>query len=185
MILEKLDFNVDHNLLIDEFISNKSLQSRLVKDNQISLQYRPGAENDLQLTESVGSLVYDWVGWKPTDNKKPKIKDNILEESIFNKTCDIFVPTYMGQVIDELSQKYSCVRGRLMLMKPRSALTWHIDFTKRIHIPLITNDECFMVVNKEVLHLPIGDTYLVDTTFPHTAVNASVKNRYHMVFCIK
>ena len=50
--------------------------------------------------------------------------------------------------------------------------------TKRMHIPVITNKHCFLIINNEIKHYPAdGNHYLVDTTQPHTAVNASRENR--------
>lgn len=85
---------------------------------------------------------------------------------------------YINSIISELK----LVRTRLMRMKPKTCLTYHQDPTKRLHIPLITNDKCFFIVDKKVIQLPAdGNYYILDTTKPHTALNASLEKRLHIV----
>jgi len=69
-------------------------------------------------------------------------------------------------------------------MGGKTCYTYHQDPTKRIHIPLITNENCFMVIEDEIYRYPAeGDYYLVDTTKRHTFVNASFEERIHIVGC--
>ena len=37
-----------------------------------------------------------------------------------------------------------------MMMNWKSCLTYHHDETPRIHLPLITNDGCFMIIDGKV-----------------------------------
>ena len=78
----------------------------------------------------------------------------------------------------------SVVRGRYMMMNWKSCLTYHNDETPRIHLPLITNDGCFMIIDDKTEKLHESTTYLVDTTKRHTALNAGEHLRFHMVFCL-
>ena len=41
-----------------------------------------------------------------------------------------------------------------------------------------------MIINDKVCRMPFGKTYLVDTTIPHTALNASKDPRVDLVFCL-
>ena len=73
-------------------------------------------------------------------------------------------------------------RTRVMILKPRTCYTYHKDTTKRIHIPLVTNDKCFFIINSQVKHYPAdGNYYVVDTTQMHTALNASKEDRIHII----
>ena len=46
----------------------------------------------------------------------------------------------------------------------------------------MTNEHCLIILNNEIKHYPAdGSYYLVDTTQYHTAVNASIHNRIHIV----
>jgi len=92
-----------------------------------------------------------------------------------------FDMTYTNKVIEELGM----YRVRLMNMSPKTCYTYHRDYTKRIHIPLITNDDCFFVIDDEILRIPAnGNHYLIDTTRKHTFVNASLENRIHLIGCV-
>ena len=70
-------------------------------------------------------------------------------------------------------------------MRPYQCYSYHRDQTKRLHIPIITNDKCFLVVDDEVVRTPIeGNSYVIDTTKIHTAVNASFEDRIHLIGCL-
>lgn len=90
---------------------------------------------------------------------------------------------YTNSIIDQ----YKMYRTRLMLLFSYTCYSWHQDYSPRIHIPLLSNSECFFVIDKEKIHTPAdGSVYWVDTTKPHTFVNASKDNfiRTHIVGCI-
>ena len=70
-------------------------------------------------------------------------------------------------------------------MKPKTCYTYHQDWSKRLHIPLITNENCFFIIDDKVSRHPAdGRSYIVDTTKMHTFVNASLENRIHIVGCV-
>jgi aspartyl/asparaginyl beta-hydroxylase (cupin superfamily) len=71
-----------------------------------------------------------------------------------------------------------------MMMNWKSCLTYHHDETPRIHLPLVTNDGCFMIIDDKTEKLHESTAYLVDTTKRHTALNAGQHLRFHMVFCL-
>lgn len=85
---------------------------------------------------------------------------------------------YTNSVIEELGM----VRTRVMHMQPKTCLSYHQDPTKRIHIPIDTNENCFLLIENVAYHIPDdGSVYLVDTTKHHTAVNASRDTRTHIM----
>jgi len=105
---------------------------------------------------------------------------------IFNNTgrrehefdTPIFDMPYINSIIKDLKM----FRTRVMILKPRTCYTYHKDTTKRIHIPLVTNDKCFLIINSQVKHYPAdGNYYVVDTTQMHTALNASKEDRIHII----
>lgn len=86
---------------------------------------------------------------------------------------------YLNEVIKELGM----YRTRILTLGPKSCYSYHNDPTKRIHIPIETHPiGCFMVVEEEVIRMPAnGNYYVIDTTKHHTAVNADIKPRIHIV----
>ena len=74
-----------------------------------------------------------------------------------------------------------------MIISDKRNYSWHLDYSKRIHIPLITNESCFFIIEETKIHLPAdGSVYLVDTTKWHTFVNANRNkfDRSHIVGCV-
>jgi len=69
----------------------------------------------------------------------------------------------------------------MMNLKSKTCLSYHKDPTVRFHMPVITNESCFLIIDKEVHHLPAGKCYIIDSTLPHTAVNASFEDRIHII----
>jgi hypothetical protein len=64
---------------------------------------------------------------------------------------------------------------------PKTCLSWHVDDTKRIHYPIKTQEGCFMIIEEEIKHLPQHTWWLTNTLVKHTAMNASLEDRVHLV----
>jgi len=128
-------------------------------DEQICLQ---GTKDNLDPFWGVGKwLEKHEKGYKETD---------------FNTF--IFDMPYVNSILSDLKM----YRTRVMNLKSKTCYTYHKDLSKRIHIPVETNKDCFMIINNEVKHYPAdGNYYVVDTTQYHTALNASMLDRIHIV----
>lgn len=128
-------------------------------DEQICLQ---GTKDNLDPFWGIGKwLEKHEKGYKETD---------------FNTF--IFDMPYVNSILSDLKM----YRTRVMNLKSKTCYTYHKDLSKRIHIPVETNKDCFMIINKEVKHYPAdGNYYVVDTTQYHTALNASMMDRIHIV----
>ena len=84
--------------------------------------------------------------------------------------------------INTLITEHNLHRVRLMNLKSKTCYSYHEDQGKRFHIPLITNDNCFFVIDDEIKRYPAdGNWYIIDTTKKHTAVNASWEDRIHLI----
>jgi hypothetical protein len=91
-------------------------------------------------------------------------------------------PFFKNTIFEKLIEKYNLKRARLMWMGPNSCYTFHKDNTPRIHIPLLTNEQCFLIFKEGLIeHLKIDNVYWVDTTKEHTAMNGSNFWRLHLV----
>lgn len=186
MSFSTLDFNINYDSLLECFY-NLDIDNMLDKDPfQLAVQCRKNnLDKTSQLYESCGSLFFDWQAYERNPSGKMPLRKDKFKETDFSETCDIFKGTYIESVIDTIKQQYPIVRGRFMKMMHKTCLTMHTDKSKRIHIPIYTNKNCLMIVNGEIIHMPFANTYLVDTTVPHTALNASKDSRVHLVFCIE
>lgn len=174
--IERLDVQIDlprlelesKNLILTQNAIWNNLQSRQSK--QIGMTYRPGAAN--KLYDSVGTL------WNAEE------KRFISAE----KDYSIFVEELMGSYFYELYQTlpFKIGRMRLMGLDAKSCYTLHPDREYRYHIAITTNPQCFMLfydksINQAV-HIPAdGYVYKMDARIMHTALNASFKERVHLV----
>ena len=55
----------------------------------------------------------------------------------------------------------------------------------RVHVPLKTNDQAFMFIEREKCHLPVGTAWILDTSGLHALANGALGNRIHLVMDIK
>lgn len=110
-----------------------------------------------------------------------------LDQNDFVKVNTFFKGTYVETVYKELDKCYNICRGRFMTLSPENrAYSYHVDRTKRIHIPLRTNEDCMFIVENNLYKMPEeGQAYMLDTTNRHTALNLSWENRVHLVLCLK
>lgn len=96
-------------------------------------------------------------------------------------------PILAGTMLAGIIEEYNCFRTRIMIMKPRACYSVHADRTPRIHIPVVTNPQAWMVwpyVNK-CYHMQAGKIYYADTTKVHSFFNGAETERIHIVACVK
>ena len=99
---------------------------------------------------------------------------------------EFIYPLFNIPYTNSIIQSLGMYRTRVMKMTPQTCYTYHLDLTKRMHIPLITNDSCMFIIDDVVSRYPAdGRSYLIDTTKMHTAINASTEDRIHIVGCVK
>ena len=122
---------------------------------------------------------------RPTSTTiKVKIPNQIATSStLIPKSNSMIIGKNTG-IVNSIMAKYGMIRTRLMASKPKTCLTIHADMSKRIHIPLMSNPECLMVIEDRAYYLEPGKVYLTNTTLRHTALNGSQTNRLHIVGCI-
>ena len=146
----------------------------------ISLNQIPGKP------ESITGNNIRGVFWtKPDSSGKEVIRDSKIDESKYTKFLDEYKNTYFKEVYDKLSKKYKLGRVRLLLKEPRSTLSWHRDPEPRLHIPIITNPGCLMVIDNVAKHMPSdGSVWITNNTKYHNAFNGGEENRIHLVACV-
>jgi hypothetical protein len=79
-------------------------------------------------------------------------------------------------------------KARIIRMNSGAEGRWHIDgspkfYQCRLHIPLLTNPDCFYEGPNDRYHMPADGSaiYFVNTTRAHRAFNLGSKDRYHIV----
>jgi len=121
----------------------------------------------------------------PDETGKEAVRDIPIDESKYTKLVPEFQNTYFKEVYATLSKKFKLGRVRLLLKEPRSVLSWHKDPEPRLHIPIITNLGCSMVIENVAKHLPAdGHVTITNNTKYHNFFNGGEQSRVHLVACV-
>ena len=119
------------------------------------------------------------------DTGKEVSRDIDIDEEKYTQLVPEFEKTYFKEVYDTLSKKFKLGRVRLLLKEPRSTLSWHKDPECRLHIPIITNKGCSMVIENVAKHLPAdGKVWITNNTKYHNFFNGGEQARVHLVACV-
>lgn len=163
----------------------------IIKFNNISIKnnlqicINNPSKNSNEIFYGAGSLNKDWENSKFINGKNiVKNRDKILKEEDFKYICNQFKNTSFEEIYEILKQKYNIGRFRIMISKPNTCLSWHIDSTNRIHFPIKTQEGCFMIIENEIKFLEKCKWYITNTTKKHTAFNGSFEYRIHLVACV-
>ena len=146
----------------------------------IPLNQIPNDENSIK-----GHNVRGIYWTKPDESGKEVSRDIKIDESKYTELISDFHKTYFKEVYESLSKKFKLGRVRILLKEPRSTLSWHRDPEPRLHIPIITNPGCIMVIENVAKHLPAdGSVYITNNVKYHNAFNGGEENRVHLVACL-
>ena len=146
----------------------------------ICLTRIPGDPDSIKGNKSRG--LY-WT--KPDKSGNEVSRDININESDYSEFVPDYENTYFKEVYDKLSSVYKLGRVRILLKEPRSTLSWHRDPEPRLHIPIITNPGCLMVIDNVAKHLPAdGSVWITNNTKYHNAFNGGEENRIHLVACV-
>ena len=119
------------------------------------------------------------------DTGKEVSRDVDIDESKYTQLIPEFEKTYFKEVFETLSKRFKLGRVRLLLKEPRSTLSWHKDPECRLHIPIITNKGCSMVIENVAKHLPAdGKVWITNNTKYHNFFNGGEQARIHLVACV-
>ena len=136
--------------------------------------------------ESIKGHNIRGVFWtKPNSTGEEVQRDKMIDESKYTEFVEEFKNTYFNDVYEELSIHYKLGRVRLLLKEPRSTLSWHRDPEPRLHIPIVTNPGCLMVIDNIAKHMQAdGSVWITNNTKYHNAFNGGEENRIHLVACV-
>ncbi len=151
-------------------VEEKNMAADVVNypDGQLAIQTDNDTLNDWH--RGIGKSIAKTPEWEHQFCKlQPALKDSIVAEYL----DWLGVPVY---------------RTRIMVSRPKSCYSIHRDYSPRLHLPLITNKQCYFIFKNpaEFIHMPAdGQTYWVDTRADHTFMNGSIENRLHLVMIVK
>jgi len=124
--------------------------------------------------------------WTIADESGTEVARDIdIDETKYTQLVPEFEKTYFKEVFEVLKSKFKLGRVRLLLKEPRSVLSWHKDPECRLHIPIVTNAGCSMVIENVAKHLPAdGRVWITNNTKYHNFFNGGEQARVHLVACV-
>jgi hypothetical protein len=182
---QQLDLKFDINKLQEaykEVIKIKNFESpeEVTNFGAISLTQIPGDPESIKGHKARGVF---WT--KPDASGEEVSRDVSIEEDKYSEFIEDFKNTYFKEVFDSLTKKFKLGRVRILLKQPRSTLSWHRDPEPRLHIPIITNPGCIMVIDNVAKHMPAdGSCWITNNTKYHNFFNGGEENRIHLVACV-
>ncbi|NCW37073.1 MAG: peptide-aspartate beta-dioxygenase [Proteobacteria bacterium] len=102
----------------------------------------------------------------PDETGKEVSRDIEIDESKYTQLVPEFHDTYFKEVYETLSKKFK-------------------DPEPRLHIPIITNPGCSMVIENVAKHLPAdGSVTITNNKKYHNFFNGGEQDRIHLVACV-
>ena len=182
---QKQDLKFDINKLKEAYKQVLSIKgftgvNGVTNFGAISLTQIPGDPDSIKGNKARGVF---WT--KPDSSGKEARRDEMIDEAAYSEFIHDYKKTYFKEVFDILSSKYKLGRVRVLLKEPRSTLSWHRDPEPRLHIPIITNPGCKMVIEDIAKHMPAdGSVTITNNTKYHNFFNGGEKDRVHLVACV-
>jgi|TARA_B110000967_G_C18786423_1_gene511019 hypothetical protein len=166
---------------LEKILKNKKFNSPGVTHfGAIPLNQIPNDRNSIKGNNIRGKY------WTIADESGKEVSRDIdIDEKQYTQLVPDFENTYFKEVYKILSKKFKLGRVRLLLKEPRSTLSWHKDPEPRLHIPIVTNLGCSMVIENVAKHLPAdGSVTITNNTKYHNFFNGGEQARIHLVACV-
>ena len=167
---------------LDTILKKKGFKSPdgVTNFGAIPINQIPNDENSIK-----GNNIRGIYWTIPDENGKEIERDKPIDESKYTELVSEFKGTYFEEVYNTLKKHFKLGRVRILLKEPRSTLSWHRDPEPRLHIPIITNKGCRMVIEEVCKHMPAdGSVTITNNTKYHNFFNGGEQNRIHLVACV-
>ena len=181
-IVPNLKFDIDKlRSDLEKILKKKKFNSLGIKNfAAIPLNQIPGDKSSIE-----GHNVRGTYWTIPDESGKEAKRDKDIDESKYTEILAEFKGTYYEEVFNILRKNFKLGRVRILLKEPRSTLSWHRDPEPRLHIPIITNKGCRMVIEDVSKHMPAdGSVTITNNTKYHNFFNGGEQARIHLVACV-
>ena len=166
---------------LEKILKQKNFNSLGIKNfGAIPVNQIPGDKSSIE-----GHNVRGTYWTIPNESGKEAMRDKPIDESKYTELLPEFKGTYFEHVFNTLKENFKLGRVRILLKEPRSTLSWHRDPEPRLHVPIITNKGCRMVIEEVSKHMPAdGTVTITNNTKYHNFFNGGEQNRIHLVACV-
>ena len=180
---EEHDLNLDIVKLMACYVAYQNKLGFVTDDstkldfNTICINRIPGDSKSIQGVNVRGKY---WTMPDTSNEEVQRLEE--VPEHLYTELVPEFKGTYVEEVYNMIQKRFKIGRVRFLMKPPRSCLSWHRDPEMRLHIPIITNKGCKMVIRDTAFHMPAnGNGYLTDNREYHNFFNGSEINRVHLV----
>jgi hypothetical protein len=202
MFFEKLDLKVDIEKLQYELKTKVfKLGEGIFQGNSVVTLPEHGGFGGWSILSRTGDWKDGWEIGHVTHIKE--LKDVFYPEGKPN--YKVFKYMNLSQPFEHVNPTQACIgeidtvikkidslgfyprRARVTVLKAGCIGDYHRDgdantYIARIHIPIITNEECIHYCEGEKLHMPAdGSVYIMWVNKMHQIQNTSKQNRYHII----
>ena len=177
-----LKFDINKlRLDLDKILAKKNFNSLGIKSfGAIPMNQIPNDQSSIE-----GHNVRGTYWTIPDESGKEAQRDKPIDESRYTELLPEFKGPYFEEVYNTLRKHFKIGRVRILLKEPRSTLSWHRDPEPRLHIPIITNMGCRMVIDEVSKHMPAdGSVTITNNTKYHNFFNGGEQARIHLVACV-
>ena len=166
---------------LEKLLKNKKFNTLGIKNfGAIALNEIPDDKESIE-----GHNVRGTYWTIPDETGKEAERDIEIDENKYTQLVSHFHNTYFEEVYNTLKKKFKLGRVRILLKEPRSTLSWHRDPEPRLHIPIITNLGCRMVIDNVAQHMPAdGSVTITNNKKYHNFFNGGEQSRIHLVACV-
>jgi len=166
---------------LEKVLKEKKFNTLGIKNfGAIQLNQIPGDRKSIE-----GHNVRGTYWTLPDETGKEVVRDMPVAENKYTQLVPYFQNTYFEEVYNTLKKKFKLGRVRILLKEPRSTLSWHRDPESRLHVPIITNLGCRMVIDNVAQHMPAdGTVTITNNTKYHNFFNGGEEARIHLVACV-
>lgn len=168
---------IDLGIPIDPIISDcKAIVEKFkaTTTEDISAPYSIVLTKNPDFEETAGELV----GYKKIHNTQYFDRQNEAQ------LLPDYAATSLTSLVKVLPFPFSIIR--LSVLPPNTIISMHTDASCHAQLAITTNEDCFVGARTaEIKHVPVdGHLYIISTTTPHTAFNASQDERIHLSISI-
>ncbi len=155
----------------------KERVAALTEDDWNAVEWRQEsfeAHNDTQTIE----LIFD----RDFRHENPTIQPKYRELD-----CDRLLAPIMEAISDYFTGEGYVVRALLVNLKPGGRIPSHVDTghslmnSRRIHIPITSNDEVVFTVGNEPRVMKEGELWEINNARVHSVENGSDRGRVHLI----
>lgn len=152
----------------------------------LTKEFAPGYLGRSILPEE-GSVYHHWESENILLTSKGELNLERLDQSKNDSTISFTTPELIEVYNIVASKGLNPVWMRLGILKPGGMLPWHLDGVPdkhyvRLHIPLMTNPQCFFETETEKEHLEAnGNAYFIRVNTTHRVYNHGLTERWHLI----